>query len=276
MKHELMTITPEMAIDWLDSNTRNRPLNKRRVTNLANAILRGEWEPNGDAIRFSVSGVLLDGQHRLAAVAESDTEIDSLVVSGLPDSVFDIIDTGKSRGAGDILSMRGEKNYNAVASVVRLYYMWDKTGDPFHGSPDKKPTIREIEKTLDENPGLRRAAHTAIASKWIKRYLTPRLAGFCLYVFEQSAYSDKLESFYNVLDTGASSTPKDAAILLREMMMEDKAAGNKRKMSDRYKCALVFKAFKKHAKGEQSKFLRVRTEGDRKEDDLYSLPMAEK
>jgi len=273
MKHEVVTVTPEVASIWLDQNTNNRPLNKKRVTNLASVISRGEWELNGDSIRFSESGVLLDGQHRLAAIVESDTPIQTMVVTGLKDSVFDVIDRGATRTVGDVLSMRGEKNYNAVAAATRLYYTWSMTGNPFHGTPEKAPTARQIEATLDENPGIRRSVQNAIASSWIRKNITLRMAGFCFYVFEQSDFSESLESFYEVLDTGVATRKRDPAIVLRDMIMEDRSTANKRKMADKYKCALIFKAFKKHAVGDQVRFLRVRTAGDSKEKDLYSLPM---
>lgn len=274
MKHEIVTVTPEVASVWLDQNTNNRPLNKKRVTNLANVIARGEWELNGDSIRFSESGVLLDGQHRLAAIVEADSPVQTMVVTGLKDSVFDVIDRGATRTVGDVLSMRGEKNYNALAAATRLYYTWSMTGNPFHGSPDKMPTARQIEATVDANPGLRRSVQNAQSSAWIRKNITTRMAAFCFYVFEKSDLSDSLESFYDTLDTGAATMKRDPAIVLRDMIMEDKSTSNKRKMADKYKCALIFKAFKKHALGEQVRFLRVRTTGDRKETELYSLPMS--
>lgn len=273
MKHEVVTVTPEVASVWLDQNTNNRPLNKKRVTNLANVISRGEWEFNGDSIRFSESGVLLDGQHRLAAIVEADEPIQTLVVTGLKDSVFDVIDRGATRTVGDILSVRGEKNCNALAAATRLYYTWAMTGNPFHGSPEKAPTARQIEATLDANPGLRRSVQNTLSSSWIRKNLTARIGAFCFFVFEQSDLSDSLESFYDVLDTGAATRKRDPAIVLRDMIMEDRSAANKRKMADKYKCALIFKAFKKHAAGDEVRFLRVRTAGDSKEKDLYSLPM---
>ena len=273
--HEIVTVTPSQASRWIEKNTNNRPLNERRVANLAAAIERGEWELNGDAIRFSESGVLLDGQHRLAAILNSGCSVQTMVVTGLKDSVFDVIDRGTSRTVGDILSMRGERNANALAAAARLYYIWSVTGDPFNGSPENAPTARQIESVIDENPGMRRAVKSVSSSSWIRKNLTPRIAAFCFYVFDQSDLSSSLESFYTILDTGAASMQRDAAIVLRDLIMEDRAASSKRKMSARYKGALVFKAFKKHALGEPVTFLRVRTEGSRKEKDLYMLPGVE-
>ena len=48
-------------------NNGNRPLKKDHVKNLASSLKNNEWMLNGEAIAFSKSGDLLDGQHRLTA-----------------------------------------------------------------------------------------------------------------------------------------------------------------------------------------------------------------
>lgn len=235
---------------------------------------RSEWELNGDSIRFSETGVLLDGQHRLAAIIKSGVSIETLVVTGLPDSVFDVIDVGARRSAGDVLDIRGYKNYNTVAAAAKMYFVWEAHGNPFHGTaPSSRPTIRQIEHVVDENPGLKEAVKLATASRWAKKYITPGMGAFCFYVFGQSAYADCVESFYGVLDTGIATMKKDAAFLLRDMLMEDKTLAGKRKMSQKYKCALIFKAFKKHATREPSVLLRISIGGPKPEKELFELPM---
>lgn len=68
---EISEISPDLARDLLAKNPHNRNLRVRRVEQLAGAMTRGEWVFNGDAIRIADSGMLLDGQHRLAAIVRS-------------------------------------------------------------------------------------------------------------------------------------------------------------------------------------------------------------
>jgi hypothetical protein len=63
---KLETITPEQAAIWLTRNRRNRPIRRTRVARYADAMRRGHWRVNGEAVIFDSEGNLLNGQHRLA------------------------------------------------------------------------------------------------------------------------------------------------------------------------------------------------------------------
>jgi len=67
----------------LKRNAMNRPLSKSHVDKLSDSLLRGEWVMNGDAIRISKCGILIDGQHRLSAVVKSGVSIETIVIDGL-------------------------------------------------------------------------------------------------------------------------------------------------------------------------------------------------
>ncbi len=141
MKIDIVMITPKMAADMLKMNTRNRPLSKGRVTTIKRAIENGEWKLNGDAIRFSTTGVLLDGQTRLSAIVESDRAVESLVVTGLPDDVFGTIDiNGSARTAADVLAIKKIPNYKLVASIAASVLIWERTKTSSVGVGSEKKT----------------------------------------------------------------------------------------------------------------------------------------
>ncbi|HEY5050458.1 MAG TPA: hypothetical protein VII50_06125, partial [Acidothermaceae bacterium] len=71
MRSKVQTITPAKAAEWLEANTTNRPVSRTVVRSFAEAMKRGEWIVTHQGIAFDVSGVLIDGQHRLAAVVEA-------------------------------------------------------------------------------------------------------------------------------------------------------------------------------------------------------------
>jgi hypothetical protein len=80
------------------------------VARYAREIAAGRWKPNGETIKFTMDGVLLDGQHRLAAVALAGVGIETTVVWGLDPDCFDTIDSGRPRSAADMLAIQGIPN----------------------------------------------------------------------------------------------------------------------------------------------------------------------
>src|ERR1700753_330097 len=104
----VMKITPEIARAWLETNIHNRPVNETVIARYVEAMKSGQWERNGETIKFANTGALLDGQHRLKAVLQSGVTIETYVVFNLPPQVFDTIDTGRNRSIGDLLALDGE------------------------------------------------------------------------------------------------------------------------------------------------------------------------
>lgn len=269
MKIEQVVITPKYAGDLLKKNTKNRPLSTRRAKLLADAMVRGEWVFNGDAIRVSRSGVVLDGQHRLSAVMMSGVSIDAILINGLDDSVFDTIDTGSSRTCGDVLSITGVKNANVVAAALSLYFAWKKTGNPFHGSPESKPTHKQAEQLLEDTPTIKDSATASTSHAWCRKYLTASITTFCMTVFSE-VDKDAASEFFSELEDGVFSYASSPVMRLRDRVMEDRAdkiSG----MSRGYKIAIIFKAFKLYRNKSSVKTLRVRMEGDAVEKDLFAL-----
>jgi hypothetical protein len=115
-----MDITPAMAAEMLQRNTSNRAIKPHRVKYLAQEMTAGRFLETGDSIKFSSTGKLLDGQHRLLAGAQSGITIRTVVACGLPDYVFAVLDSGASRTAADGLVVAGFTNTKTLASAARL------------------------------------------------------------------------------------------------------------------------------------------------------------
>lgn len=92
-----LVIDKNQAESWLRKNFSNRNLSKKHVAFLQSQMDRGEWVFAADPIRFAGNFErLIDGQHRLTAFIRSTMQdIRVLVVTGLDESVFDNMDTGK-------------------------------------------------------------------------------------------------------------------------------------------------------------------------------------
>ncbi len=121
---EVERIGPQAARKLLTRNDHNRNLRSGRVTQLANAMKRGEWELNGQTLKVAEDGTLIDGQHRLRAVVESGETIETLVMRNLPRAAQDTVDTGRKRRLADILKIEGYKDTHALAAAVNILYRY--------------------------------------------------------------------------------------------------------------------------------------------------------
>jgi hypothetical protein len=91
-------ITPAKAKEWLKQNDAcNRNLRDAVVRRYAMDMSAGKWLYTGEAIKFSVGGTLLDGQHRLSAIVRSGATVTMLVVYGLPMESVLAMDSGSRR-----------------------------------------------------------------------------------------------------------------------------------------------------------------------------------
>lgn len=116
MHIETVLVTPKLAEEILNKNEDNRPLRASHVTALAKAMKRGEWKLTHQAIAISPEGRLLDGQHRLWAVIESEVSATMLVARNVPADTYDCLDIGKKRTISDVLG--GNKRVVDTCSYI--------------------------------------------------------------------------------------------------------------------------------------------------------------
>jgi len=107
-------IGPKKAAELLENNDHNRKITQSRVSEYAKEMRNGMWMYNGETITRSVSGKLMDGQHRLLAVIASGVEIDVEFIDSIPDKTGDVdifltINT-KNRSNVDALTIAGFKD----------------------------------------------------------------------------------------------------------------------------------------------------------------------
>jgi hypothetical protein len=265
MRAVIEKISPIVAQKMLEKNTRNRPLSVGRYEKYAKAIKNGEWLMNGDAIRFSKTGVLLDGQHRLNAIIKSGATVESLVIYDLDDEVFKTIDQGAKRTSGDIFSMLGVKNGNAIGAVIYLLHKYINYGDPFAGT-EKNPSNEQMLLIFNDNPDIEKYVTICTNNKKLKALLAPSRMAFSYYIFALHD-SDKADDFFSYLAEPSSEI--NAPSILRERMISERMS--KSKVNDQYMTMLMFKAFKLFIKGIVPKTLRVSEVGNNAEKDIFNL-----
>jgi len=157
---ELRTIAPEEARELLTrSNTHNRNLRRRVVTDYARDMRAGTWIFNGESIKLDHDGTLLDGQHRLAAIIEAGIPVSLLVITGFDTVAQDTMDTGRPRTSADVLSLHGETHATLLAATLRRVWMWDNGHHRLHSN--YKPTNAECAALLSERGEIRRSVEIA-------------------------------------------------------------------------------------------------------------------
>ena len=75
----------------------NRTLKKRNVNFLGRAIAEGNWKRHAGNVKFDTTGTLIDGQHRLNAIAQSGEILEVIVEKGCDAGTSPAIDQGDNR-----------------------------------------------------------------------------------------------------------------------------------------------------------------------------------
>lgn len=126
-------VTPEMAIEMLDTvkvegdKRIQRNVQAQRVERYASDMSQGQWPFTGDPVRFSDDGHLIDGQHRLLAIVESEEPQPMLLIQGLAFSLMQQLDIGARRTFVSYLQMYKVKNPGDVSALAGMLWHW-KTG----------------------------------------------------------------------------------------------------------------------------------------------------
>lgn len=130
-------VTPQKALEYLEkanaAGVRNRSVSDARVQMFKEAIKKGEWRVTHQGIAFDKDGNLIDGQHRLWGCVESEKPIQVVVTRGVAAIDMTLIDRGRSRSLGDVLTIDGVKGGAKKAAIARMLGAFIKgngEGDP--------------------------------------------------------------------------------------------------------------------------------------------------
>lgn len=257
------TITPDMAAKWLVGNTHNRNVKTKAVEKYAEDMALGQWDLNGESIKFNGDGRLLDGQNRLLAVIQSKSTIRSVVVRGLAAEGQDTMDIGVSRRLSDVLTLRGEVNcIDLAAGVVSL---WRWTQDPSDSSFTGGPSVHQALAFLAEHPNLRSSVTEA---ERVRKAIGLRGSiGIALHYITSSIDASDAEKFWERLVSGTNLSADDSIYLLRNALLADRSSAGKlsQRMSRAKNWALCVKAWNAYREGRPVKLLVWRPGGSNPE-----------
>lgn len=120
---ECKKITPEGALKILENNKTNRDLSWKTVQLFAMDMKRGAWRKTHEAIALNSAGGIMDGQHRLWAIAESGCPQWFYVATyeGEDSAMMMPFDMGRSRSTSDITNIP-RRDVAILKTMVRVLF----------------------------------------------------------------------------------------------------------------------------------------------------------
>lgn len=207
-------MTPQLANDILQRNTRNRPLRQSRVDRYARDMKRGDWKVNGETVSISDKGNLMNGQHRLHAVIKADVTVPMTLAEGVDESTFGTLDAGLARTAGDVLGMRGISHANNVAAMARMALNY-KDGL----SISTPRSNREIEDAFDQHPEMQEYISQTLPLIKLSHNTVMVTACFIASRFGEEGDEERMREFVKGVATGANLEEDDPRLVFRNKML---------------------------------------------------------
>jgi hypothetical protein len=246
-KARLMTITPSMAEEWLKYSldnsdvVRNRPVSDSVVESYVKEIEKGAWVLNGETIKLTEDGIVLDGQHRLWAIVYADKPITTWVVKGVDAKAFATIDRGSKRTVGNILAITGESDTNVLAaSLNHLFRYRNRTME--RSVTRNSQTAQEAMDLLEREPELKDSPVPVRA--WFKATgVMPLSAAVFLHYILSQKHPRIADEFMEKLGTGIDLSRGDPVRILREKLLLRRTSPRHR-LNTKEMLALAFKAWK--------------------------------
>jgi hypothetical protein len=258
---EITQVTPDLASSWLLSNTHNRNLRRKVVTAYAADMASGNWRWNGESVKFSEDDVLLDGQHRLAAIVEANVTLPGLVIRGLPSETQETVDGGARRKFGDVLRLRGERNGSSLAAIVRRVTVWEDGARRVGSKTKYPPTTGQLLATLEKHPELREIAGEAHG---LSRQcdMPGSILALGIWLFGQLSPEDS-SFFFGRLADFQGLIKGDPIYELRRALERSRSSQHER--SETFLLAIMIKAWNAYRDGARVGLLTYRPGGARPE-----------
>lgn len=260
VQHFIVRITPSIATEMLTYNLKNRSKKHGSLNAYSSEMLRGGWVYAGDPIRFDSEGNLIDGQHRLTAIANAgevapEFYVDAMVITGLSSNVKAVIDSGAKRAAQDQLMMiLGTKNASLIASMLKNLLVYD-AGLLFKSSlrHPEVATTPIIVNWVDSHPEEVEFI-SGLNNGIVRSHMTPSIVATATLLF---ARIDKggAETFVKRLSDGSGLESGSPILALRERAITKKM--NKNPDIKRDQLGLLIKTWNAWRKGESLKLIKI-------------------
>lgn len=214
----IVNVDPDTALRWLEHNLVNRKIRTSIVDRYARDMKSGKWLLSGEAIKFSDTGELLDGQHRLLGVIRANLTVAFFVVNNLSADTQQVLDTGAKRTAADTLGFAGYHNRHALASVARLVKAY-LDGELKTAGQASIPTYSnsELIAVIDQNPDIVDAVSWVNGSLKARIPANPATLGFVLWLLRRIDTEQADTFFHDLAQMKTSGSGDPRATLLRRL-----------------------------------------------------------
>ena len=258
---EIVMVKQAAARLWLEKNKGNRVIRQPRVEFWKRAMMRGEWQISPDAIAFDVAGDLVNGQHRLTALCESELSrpLPFLVVHGLPEEAYSVIDKGTKRTSGDYWRHRGFTNATTLAAILSLVYRW-RQGTYLGGQGPGVPTEAKQEALFDENPRLFLRAVEIVSAKPSRLpSMPPSTVGALWFIFaevDEEGANEFWSGVFSLVELGTGSP----MLALRQLLTNYSL--RRMKVNNPWRFGVAIKAWNAYRKSKPISLLKFGTSED--------------
>lgn len=219
MRVEKVTITPELARKLMGDLAENqRRIREVKVQQYARDMLAGDWPVTGDTIKVDTNGKLIDGQHRVAAVALANIAVEMFVAYDVDPAVMPMLDTGLGRKFGDVLHIDGTPQRLLTGAIVRYICSWEagnRMGTTGYGRP--APTHSEMLARFKQDADLFSAASQRGGDVQRSKLTPGGPAGTAFFLFMKASDpgTDYAHRFFDSFLIGANLELGDPILALR-------------------------------------------------------------
>ena len=217
---EVVTMTPQWASQLLgQTKQKNRKFKRRHLERLTSTIQSGNWYITAQGIALDNQNNILDGQHRLAAVVRAEKPIQIMLGRNLDPAIFNVVDTGATRTAGDALDILGSNKGKTVAAALKnyqLYYQYPKV----KWSGNHTPAHTEVTKLYDLHKDYVESMIEEIARrrKSFRCFSESVALTFSLLARDKHWAETPILRFMDAICFGANLEPEDVCLSFRNQL----------------------------------------------------------
>ena len=245
----------------LEHNTLNRNMVESVVKRYMTDMQRFRWEVNGESIKISKSGDMIDGQHRCWAALYGETQFPADITFGLDDKVRSTLDQGAKRSPAHALQMAGNKGMGIKhAAALNLLIIYDRPGE-FIIHSDITPTRQDLVNELSKYPNLR--DHILAAERYYHSLKAPSVAQVAMLMYVFSRIDKEANNyFWDLLGSGLISDESNPIYRLRTSLLRMAQTG-KTHLDVTTVLGLVIKGWNMYRQNKRVKVLSYsRTKGE--------------
>lgn len=212
MLSQIILVTVEMATKWLAvPMVHQRQVSAHKARLYAWEMTHGKWRDHGAPIQLSENGGVVDGRHRLSAIVLCGIPREFVVVTGVSEGAFGVIDTHLQRRADQFI--QGTQR-QVVASTAVFLMTLERAGGLTPRRVDGFP-IENVVEYVEKHPAIAEVVPVANRIRAAIGLIPTAHAAMLAVVGLDAGWVDGLEN-------GVGLGPNDPRLVLRNRVIRDR------------------------------------------------------